>query len=75
MARKTGINALHSRRLAAIDVFSKAANSLLVTASEYRTLADEAYAEAHERTELATEATKSAAAAEDQARRIRELLG
>lgn len=75
MARKPTLNALHSKRLAAIDVFSKAANDLLSTAGDYRDLADDARSVADVHTELATEATLAAISAENQAAKIRELLG
>jgi hypothetical protein len=75
MARKDPINALHSRRLAAVDVFSKAANALLETAADYRALQDQALAEAEERQELAAVARAGALDAEAKAAAIRKLLG
>lgn len=75
MARKTpNINALHTRRLAAVGVFTKAAEELLSTAAQYQDLADQAYAVARTQERLAAEAKESALSAEDQASRILGLL-
>jgi hypothetical protein len=76
MARKAltaRLNALHTERLAAVDVFTRSAAILEETAIEYQVLADEAYAEANERQLVAADATVNATAAWEQAQRIREL--
>jgi hypothetical protein len=75
MPRKTRINALHSRRLAAVEVFSRAANDLQAVAADYHEVAAQAYAEASDREQLAAEATVNARAAGEQAAAIRKLLG
>ena len=69
------LNALHSERLAAVDVFTKSASILLDTAQQYRALADEAGQEAAERELVAADARSTAEGAEAQARKILALLG
>jgi hypothetical protein len=77
MARKTlsdRLNALHSERLAAVDVFTKSAAILDETADAYQELADTAYEEAQERTDMGGDATRAEHIAREQARKIRELV-
>jgi len=69
------LNALHSERLAAVDVFTKSASILLDTAQQYRVLADAAATEAAEREIVAADARSTAEGAEAQARKILALLG
>jgi len=78
MGRKTlsdRLNALHSERLAAVDVFTKSAEILDATADAYQELADTAYDEAAVRTSVAGSAVRNALDAREQARKIRELVG
>jgi hypothetical protein len=76
MARKNladRLNALHSERLAALDVFTRSADRLEDTALALQELADQAYDEAYQRNAVAADATANAARAWEQAQRIREL--
>lgn len=68
------INALHSERLAATDVFRKSAAVLRETADAYHELADEAYGVANQHSAVAADAKVNAFEATKQADRILELV-
>jgi len=78
MARKTlsdRLNALHTKRLSALEVFTDAALDLEEAAVEYQDLADQACEQATVHQSLAGSATRNAHDAWDKAARIRELVG
>jgi len=69
------VNALHTERLDALTVFTKASDLLDSIAEDYDAVVQQARAEALERNDAADAATIGAQAARQKARKIRELLG